>query len=153
MKAKLMLLLFILCAGVVKGYGEVDGNEVEVLSSTLPSVAVGSRGVFDTTVPAVLIYKAANGSLPLPYEKITHVAYTNPLARHLGVLGALGVALVRKRERKHLIEVTWTDADGTAQMVTFEVSKTAPVSLLDLLRVRAPQANQSRPAPRWEEGH
>jgi len=74
-------------------------------------------------------------------KNISAISYTNELAHHLGVLPTIAVGLARKRERRHLVTIKYTDASGTVQAVIFEVSMNDAPALLVVLRARAPQAS------------
>jgi hypothetical protein len=50
------------------------------------------------------------------------------------------VALVKRRERKHLISISFTDESNAPQAAIFEVGKHDPPALLAILRTRASQA-------------
>ncbi len=65
--------------------------------------------------------------------------YSQQVARHLGVLPAIAVGLVKRRQRRHFLRISYHDESSTAQVAIFEVSKETPHTLLAILEVRAPQ--------------
>ena len=68
-----------------------------------------------------------------PYE------HTQVVARHLGVVPAVAVGLVKKRQSKHYVRIAYHDEQNTQQVVIFEVPKQMPMTLMAVLAQRAPQ--------------
>lgn len=122
------------------GLAEVDAGQIRYVSGTL-AVAPDTVGRFDTTPTDALVFHAgAAADTRIAYTEISKVEAYRVVARHLGVLPAVGAALVRKRERKHFVSITYKDAAGKVQVALFEVPKTDPPSLLPIFQGRAPQA-------------
>jgi hypothetical protein len=122
----------------------VEAGQVAYTGGSL-SVAQGTVGRFDTTSPTALIFRFAGaGSNPnevdIEYKNVRGFSYTTEVAHHLGVLPAVAVGLVKRRERKHFLTLRFTDSVGVAQAAVFEVAKNDPPALLAILRARAPQA-------------
>jgi hypothetical protein len=104
----------------------------------------GTIGDLDMTSPGDLIFRpAAPGSAPseidIPYKNIRCFEYHAEVAHHIGVLPAIAVALVRRRERQHFFTITYSDASQTAQVAIFEVPKRDPPAIIAILRSRASQ--------------
>jgi hypothetical protein len=122
----------------------VEAGQVMYASGTL-SVAQGTIGSLDIRVPTTLVFKFAAtssglGEIDIPYDKITGFVYRTEVAHHIGVLPAIAVTLVKRRERKHYFTINFNDSSGTAQVAIFEVPKQDPPALLATLRARSPQA-------------
>jgi len=62
------------------------------------------------------------------------------VARHLGVLPAVGAALIRKRQHRHYLRLVFHDESGEAQVAIFEIPKAMPRALLAVIQTRAPLA-------------
>jgi hypothetical protein len=123
----------------------VDAGEVAYVSGT-SSVPSGTLGILETTSTTTLVFttKSSNQSpnkaeIDIPYQGIQSFQYYTEVAHHLGVVPAIAVSLVKRRERRHLFSVSYTDKANTTQVAVFEVSKNAPPGLLAILRARAPQ--------------
>ena len=82
--------------------------------------------------------------MAIPYAKVDSFEYTNQIARHLGVLPAIAVGLVKKRQRRHFFQISYHDENNLSQVVVFEVSKQMPQALLAVLQIRSPQACKPR---------
>jgi phosphatidylglycerophosphate synthase len=122
----------------------VEAGQVMYTSGTL-TVAQGTIGSLDITVPATLVFKlpatsSGSGEIDIPYDKITGFVYRTEVAHHIGVLPAIAVSLVKRRERKHYFTINFNDSSGAAQVAIFEVPKQDPPALLATLRSRSPQA-------------
>jgi hypothetical protein len=122
----------------------VEAGQVMYTSGTL-TVAQGTIGTLDIRVPTTLVFKFAatssgSGEIDIPYDKITGFVYRTEVAHHIGVLPAIAVSLVKRRERKHYFTINFNDSSGAAQVAIFEVPKQDPPALLATLRSRCPQA-------------
>jgi len=122
----------------------VEAGQVAYMSGTL-AVPQGTIGGFDTTSPEALVFKfTASGSAPgevdIAYKNIGSFEYSTEVAHHLGVLPAVAVGLVKRRERRHFFTIKFTDSSDVPQAAIFEVPKRDPPGLLAILRARAPQA-------------
>lgn len=129
-----LLLLIALPAGAI------DDGQVKYSGGTIPSLQAGAIGRLDTTSVTDLSFEYDGKKLAIPYSKIDSFEFTDPVARHLGILPAIAVGLSRKRQRRHLVQIVYRDGSDSKQVVIFEVSKHATETLLAVLRVRAPQA-------------
>jgi CDP-diacylglycerol--glycerol-3-phosphate 3-phosphatidyltransferase len=133
----------------------VEAGQVAYTSGSL-SISPGTIGSFDVSSPTVLVFRfvgaGSNASeVDMAYEHIRSFSYTTEVAHHLGVLPAVAVGLVKRRERKHFIAIRFSDSLGVPQAVIFEVAKHDPPALLEILRARAPQACSS-PMPACANG-
>jgi phosphatidylglycerophosphate synthase len=122
----------------------VEAGQVAYMSGTL-AVPQGTIGGFDNTSPAALVFKftvsgAAQGEVDIAYKNIGSFEYSTEVAHHLGVLPAVAVGLVKRRERRHFFTIKFTDSSDVPQAAIFEVPKRDPPGLLAILRARAPQA-------------
>lgn len=138
MRKRAIALLFLVPA--LPALAIVEGNQVVYVSGTTTTVKPGSTGNLDRTDKDDLIFTASSGTLRISYSDMDHVTYHANVARHLGVLPAIAAGLVRKRERKHLLDVSYRDASGAIQVAQFELAKGLPATLLPVLNARAPKA-------------
>lgn len=131
------LLFFIsLCAHAAQN------DKAIYAGGTIPTLSAGTVGLLDTTSSDRLVFKCPGNRLLIPYASIDSFQYTQPVARHLGVLPAIAVALIKKRERKHLFRISYHDENGVNQVVAFEVPKQVSNTFLAILKTRAGKACQ-----------
>ena len=118
----------------------VTHNEVAYIGGTSTAVKSGDLGTLDTTSSTDLIFSTTQGSLSVPYVSLQRVEYSKEVLFHLGVAPAIVVSLVKRRERKHVFTLTYSDKEGVQQVAIFEVSKEMPEVLLPVLNARSPKA-------------
>jgi phosphatidylglycerophosphate synthase len=122
----------------------VEAGQVAYMSGSL-TVPQGTIGGFDTMSPEALVFKftasgSAAGEVDIAYKNIGSFEYSTEVAHHLGVLPAVAVGLVKRRERRHFFTIKFTDSSDVPQAAIFEVPKGDPPGLLAILRARAPRA-------------
>lgn len=118
----------------------VENGQVMYVGGTLATVKEGAIGRLDTTLETELRFQTGRERLEIPFQKIESYSYTQEVARHLGVLPAIGAGLLRHRQRKHFFRVSFRDENGRMQVAVFEVPKEMPRGLLAVLQTRAPRA-------------
>jgi len=118
----------------------VEDGQVMYTGGTVASLAAGAVGRLDTTSETALSFEYSGNKLVIPYARIESFQYTEEVARHLGVLPAIAVGLVKKRQRRHHFQISFRDDGNVSQVAIFEVPKQMPPTLLAVLRTRAPQA-------------
>jgi hypothetical protein len=119
--------------------GAVEDGQVMYAGGTVPALQAGVLGRFDTTSETILSFEYAGNKLVIPYAKIDSFEYSEHVARHLGVLPAIAVGLVKKRQRRHFLQISYRDERNLNQVSVFEVSKQMPQALLAVLQTRSPQ--------------
>jgi hypothetical protein len=117
----------------------VDDGQVMYVGGTVVALKEGVSGKLDTTAPRVLSFDYSGGKLIIPFEMIDSFEYSRQVARHLGLLPAIAVGLVKHRQRRHFFRISYHDESKAPQVAIFEVSKEMPHVLLAILQVRAPQ--------------
>jgi hypothetical protein len=120
-------------------------DSVTYVGGTVSSIKNGTIGRFDTGQAASLAFEHSGGRFSIPYEGIRSYEYKKEIARHLGVLPAIAVGLVRMRQHRHFITITYQDEGGGPQTMRFEVPKHMPETILSVLETKAPQANANKP--------
>jgi hypothetical protein len=117
----------------------VEGGQVMYVGGTAERLKEGVLGRLDTTSQTALNFEYSGGKLIIPFEEIDSYEYSQQVARHLGVLPAIAVGLVKRRQRRHFFRITYHDESKAEQVAIFEVSKETPRTLLAVLQGRAPQ--------------
>ena len=123
----------------------VDDHQVMYVGGTTPGIAAGTVGSLDTTAETALIFEHAGSKLEIPYTAIESYEYSTEVTRHLGVLPAIAVGMVRIRKHRHYFRVSYHGADGMAQVAVFEVSKQMPRTLQAVVMARASTAKTCSP--------
>ena len=141
----LVLFLCLLASMPVRS-SAVEAGQVMYIGGTIVALNAGVSGKLDTRSPWALNFDSSAGKLAIPFERIDSYEYSQQVARHLGVLPAIAVGLVKKRQRRHFFRIVWHDENNTQQVAIFEVSKEMPHTLLAILQTRAPQGCKPWPA-------
>ena len=116
-----------------------DDNAVTYLGGTA-TLKPGASGTLDTTGASAISLSTTSGTLTVPYANITEYNYSREVARHLGIVAATIVPLVRKRERRHYLTLQFRDADQKPQTAVLEIPKQMPRILLPVLLGKQPSA-------------
>lgn len=134
------LVLLALAAPAMRA--AVEGHQVLYVGGTIPNLKEGTTGRFESTREDALVFEYADGKAEISYKAIRSFQYSPRLARRLGVVATLAVVLVKHRQRRHFIEITFRGDQGIAQAAVFEVSKDMAQPIVATLEARAP-----RPCP------
>ena len=126
----------------------VEDGQVMYVGGTA-ALKEGTLGTLNTTSQTELAFDSAGNTLAIPYARIDSFEYSQEVARHLGVLPAIAVGLVRKRQRRHYFQIRYRDNNSVTQVAIFEVPKQMPPSLLAILQTRAPQGCAPRQCRSW----
>jgi hypothetical protein len=117
----------------------LDEGHVRYVGGTVPSVTAGVIGRLDTTSATALTFEHAGNKVEIPYASIESYEYSKDVTRHLGVLPAIAVGLVKMRRHSHYFSISYrTEPGGPAQIVVLEVPKDMPRTLRAILNTRAP---------------
>ena len=140
---RLLLALLVLAAVAPAHAAPVEGTQVMYVGGSIPGLPAGTLGTLDTQREDALVFQHPNGKLEIPYLSIQSFGYSERLARRMGVVPTIAVVLVKRRQRRHFVEVSFRGADGSAQAVVLEVSKEMAQPVTAVLTARAP-----KPCPR-----
>jgi hypothetical protein len=132
----LLLFLSVSAFALDQGYARYVGG-------TVPGVTAGVVGRLDTTSTTSLTFQHAGNKVETPYASIESYEYSKDVTRHLGVLPAIAVGLVKMRRHSHYFSISYRiETGGPAQIVVFEVPKDMPRPLAAILQTRAPGARK-----------
>jgi hypothetical protein len=118
----------------------VEDGQVMYVGGTISSMTTGAVGRLDTTSDTILTFESGLNKLAIPYAAIECFQYTTEVTHHLGVLPAIAVGLLKARERRHFVRITYRDSSNASNVAVFEVPKQMPRSIQAVLQARAPRA-------------
>ena len=118
----------------------LEDGQVRYSGGTAPGMIAGVVGRLDTTSDSSLIFEHAGNKLTIPYSSIESHEYSKEVARHLGVLPAIAVALFNTRQYRHFFRISYRDQNNTKQVAILEVSKHDSRALQAVLDSRSPRA-------------
>lgn len=137
--AALCLLLILALPAVAE-----EGDDVRYIGGTVTTLKDGMLGKLDAKSQTELTFDSSGTRLAVPFARIDSYEHTRQVAHHLGVLPAIAVSLVKKRERRHFLQIAYHDEDDAPHVAIFEVPKKMPRILLAILQQRAPQGCKPR---------
>ncbi len=143
----LLTICFLLTLSLTALAATEDG-QVTYVGGTVAGFPAGVSGRLDTTPEASLTFQYAGNKLLIPYASIDSYEYSKEVTRHLGVLPAIAIGMVKMRRHSHYFRISYHDPNNfpnnVAQVVIFEVPKHIPRTLEATLQARAPQADKTR---------
>ena len=117
----------------------IEDGQVTYAGGTIAGLAPGSTGRFDTKSDTVLTFEYGSNKLAIPFTAIQSFHFSTEVTHHLGVLPAIAVGLLKARQRRHYLSISYRVADGAPQVGVFEVPKRMPPALQAILQARTRQ--------------
>ena len=111
-------------------------DPVRYVGGTVPELTADTTGRLDTTSATELIFEHSGKTFAIPYGSIASFDCSKQVARHLGVLPAIAVGIVRMRQHRHFFRISYHDGNGLEQVAIFEVPKQLPRTLEAALETR-----------------
>lgn len=131
--------VFCFCLAMCLPAAAVEDRQSTYVGGTVSGLSAGMIGRLDTASETALAFEYSGTRLTIPYVVIDSFEYSQEVKRHLGVLPAIAISLVKHRQRRHFFRISYHDERNVPQVVIFEVSKHTPRSLEAVLETRAPQ--------------
>ena len=128
----LLLLVSLTASALTEG-------QVLYVGGTVPGLGVNAVGRLDLVSETSLTFESSGGKLTIPYSAIESFEYSNEVTRHLGVLPAIAVGLVKQRQHRHFFRIAYRDQTQVSHVALFEVPKQMPRTLQAVLNARVPQ--------------
>jgi hypothetical protein len=79
----------------------LTGGQVMYAGGTVPGLGMNAIGRLDLASDTWLTFESAGSRLTIPYSAIESFEYSKEVTRHLGVLPAIAIGLVRQRQHRH----------------------------------------------------
>jgi hypothetical protein len=115
-------------------------RQVLYVGGSAANMKEGTLGKLDAASKDEIVFVYSGGKFTIPFATLDSYESSDRVARHLGVVAAVAVGLVRRRQRRHFFEFHYRDENHVAQVAIFEVPKDMPQTLLGILQVRVPSA-------------
>ena len=133
------LIIFYLLLTLALPTAAVEDDQAIYAGGTAPALRAGVVGRLDTTSEKSLTFDYSGTKLLIPYAEIQSFEYSTEVTRHLGVMPAIAIGLVKMRRHRHYFRISYRGADAVPQVAVFEVPKQMPRTLQAVLQARAPQ--------------
>jgi len=112
------------------------GNRAEYIGGTVSVLPSKSEGNINFTDGEVLLFRAKQVSVRIPYSKINTLEYGQRVNRRYVEAILISPLLLLAKKRKHFLTVGYTDEQGRQQVMVFEVHKNAVRSVLVSLEAK-----------------
>ncbi len=122
----------------------VTHEQAGYIGGTQPGFSAGTVGRLDTSSESALIFEYAGKKILIPYSSIESSQCSKEKARDLGILPTIAVGLLKPRQYRHFLRISYRDPGGTAQIAVFEIPKEVQSTLQLILEARAPQSRNFR---------
>ncbi len=139
------LCCFLLLLPSLPAFAATPGPDVVYVGGTIATPVTSTSGVLDLSSQDALLFKTSAGNITVPWTSIQSWTSYSQTTHHIGVLPAIAVGLVRKRQRSHFLRIAWKDERKSDQGVLFEIPKQMPAVVETALNVRAPTKKQFLP--------
>jgi hypothetical protein len=130
------LVAFFILLGLTLPAVAVEDGQVMYIGGTAENLATNLVGRLNTTSETSLTFEYSSNKLTIPYAAIESFEYSTEVAHHLGVLPAIAVGLLKRRERRHFFRISYRGTDNVSQVAVFEVPKHMPRTLQAVLVAR-----------------
>ena len=114
----------------------IQDGQAMYSGGTIASLHEGTIGRIDTSSKTALTFEYSGSRLSIPYSSIDSFQYSREVKRHLGVLPAIAIGLIKQRQHKHFFKISYRDEQSFHQVAIFEVSKGTPRTLEAVLQAR-----------------
>ena len=105
----------------------LEDGDAKYVGGTVPEMTIGDLGQLDTTSETSLTFLNAGKKLAISYASIESYEYSKEVTRHLGVLPAIAVGLVKVRRHRHFFRISYRGQDSPVmQVAILEVPKHMP---------------------------
>src|ERR1700751_2962718 len=85
-----------------------EGGHIKYVGGTVPGLNTGAGGQVDIS-GRTLVFESSKRKVSVPYASLESFEHSSEVARHLGILPAIVVALLKPRQRRHFIGISYRD--------------------------------------------
>lgn len=123
----------------------VGNGEVRYVGGTVSGLRKNAVGRLNISSDTSLAFESQGNNLAVLYASIESFEYSKEVARHLGVLPAILTGLMKQRQYRHFLRITYRDQNHVSQLAIFEVPKDMPRTLQSVLDARVPGVWKTSP--------
>ena len=112
------------------------GGRAQYVGGTVAGLPSKSEGNINTTDGEVLLFRAKQATVRIPYNKINTIEYGQRVSRRFVEAVLVSPLLLLAKKRKHFLTVGYTDEQGRQQALVFQVNKGAVRAVLVSLEAK-----------------
>ena len=112
------------------------GGRAQYVGGTVAGLPSKSEGNINTTDGEVLLFRAKQATVRIPYSKINTIEYGQRVSRRFVEAVLVSPLLLLAKKRKHFLTVGYTDEQGQQQALVFQLNKGAVRAVLVSLEAK-----------------
>ena len=112
------------------------GGRAQYVGGTVAGLPSKSEGNINTTDGEVLLFRAKQATVRIPYNKINTIEYGQRVNRRVVEAVLVSPLLLLAKKRKHFLTVGYTDDQGRQQALVFQLNKGAVRAVLVSLEAK-----------------
>ena len=112
------------------------GGRAQYVGGTVAGLPSKSEGNINTTDGEVLLFRAKQATVRIPYSKINTIEYGQRVSRRFVEAVLVSPLLLLAKKRKHFLTVGYTDEQGRQQALVFQINKGAVRAVLVSLEAK-----------------
>ncbi len=112
------------------------GGRAQYVGGTVAGLPSKSEGNINTTDGEVLLFRAKQATVRIPYNKINTIEYGQRVNRRIVEAVLISPLLLLAKKRKHFLTVGYTDEQGRQQALVFQLNKGAVRAVLVSLEAK-----------------
>ena len=112
------------------------GGRAQYVGGTVAGLPSKSEGNINTTDGEVLLFRAKQATVRIPYKKINTIEYGQRVSRRFVEAVLVSPLLLLAKKRKHFLTVGYTDEQGGQQALVFQLNKGAVRAVLVSLEAK-----------------
>jgi hypothetical protein len=124
-------------------FAGIGGNSAAYRGGTI-AVKEGTEAKFSLQGDHFTFQPGKKGAVAIPYENIQTLEYGQKAGRRIGaavgltiLAGPLGLLALMSKKRRHMVSLTWTNAQGKTDAAVFEFGKDSIRAALNSLSARS----------------
>ena len=112
------------------------GGRAQYVGGTVAGLPSKTEGNINTTDEDVLLFRAKQASVRIPYNKINTIEYGQRVSRRYVGAVLISPLLLLAKKRKHFLTLGYTDEQGQQQAMVFQLNKGAVRAVLVSLEAK-----------------
>ena len=120
-------------------FAGLSGDKAAYRGGTITQLRDGQEAVMVLTKADVFTF----ATLSVPYDKVKSIEYGQKAGRRVGaaiatavLVAPVGLFLLFSKKRKHMVSLTWENAEGKTDAAVFELGKSAIRPALKILEAK-----------------
>lgn len=138
------LIALALCMTLASSaFAGISSDKAAYRGGTVAGLAEGKEAKLDLSNADALRFKTKGYTLVVPYAQVQTIEYGQKAGRRIGaavattiLVSPIGLAMLLSKKRKHMVTLSWLNAEGKTDAAVFELGKDAIRPALATLEAR-----------------